>query len=245
MCCIIIYYQVWRRLLCQVWGKGKDCKELETWEGWQWHHGQWPLAKGRGRATGGSLSALWWWSCICIDARAVSGTAWCMQDHQPNPFGVVGSHAYIWQQIISTIHFFLSHAVSFSNGITRASIIHPPKSSLLLLSFFIMTICTIIWLERSKKDAINMEIHWPVNGNIVLDTVDNLDQHVITLPRVNGGARELTVDGHDGLRLTQSSRVLHHHLHAPENLINKLKLHSSILREGRLMHAFSIHRCFF
>ena len=127
MCCIITYYQVWRRLLCQVWGKGKDCKELETWEGWQWHHGQWPLAKGRGRATGGSLSALWWWSCICIDARAVSGTAWCMQDHQPNPFGVVGSHAYIWQQIISTIHFFLSHAVSFSNGITRASIIHPPK----------------------------------------------------------------------------------------------------------------------
>lgn len=56
------------------------------------------------------------------------------------------------------------------------------------------------------------EDYSPMDGNIVLDMVDNLDEHVIAFSSIKGRARELAVHGHDGFGGAEPGCIFHHHL---------------------------------
>lgn len=53
----------------------------------------------------------------------------------------------------------------------------------------------------------------PVDGNVVLHMINDLDQHVVAFSRVEGRARELAVHRDYRLGRAQPSHVPHHHLH--------------------------------
>lgn len=52
-----------------------------------------------------------------------------------------------------------------------------------------------------------------MDRDIVIDMVDDFDEHCIIFPGINGGPRKLAIDGDNGLCWAQPTGVLHHHLH--------------------------------
>lgn len=52
-----------------------------------------------------------------------------------------------------------------------------------------------------------------MNGDVVLDTVNNPHEHRVAFPSEQSGSRELTIDGDNRLSRTQSCGRLHRHLH--------------------------------
>ena len=56
----------------------------------------------------------------------------------------------------------------------------------------------------------------PVDGNVVVDVVDDLDEHGVALSRVQRWPRELPVHGGDGLGGAEPRKLLLRHLHTPK-----------------------------
>ena len=52
-----------------------------------------------------------------------------------------------------------------------------------------------------------------MDANIVFDMIYHLDHYRVVLPSNYSGTWETTINSHYRLTFTQSSRILHHHLH--------------------------------
>lgn len=61
-----------------------------------------------------------------------------------------------------------------------------------------------------------------MDGNVVIDLVDDFDQHCIVFPGVKSGSRELAINGDNRFAWTQSISLFRHHLHP---LLPKLAHH--------------------
>lgn len=66
-----------------------------------------------------------------------------------------------------------------------------------------------------KTDIANVK-YLPMNGNVVGNMIDNLDQNRVTLSSSDTGARELSINSHHALGVAQSGHVLQPYLNQKE-----------------------------